>query len=120
MLRTSFLFNQLIRFAIAALHDDDEPISVRRRAYQLYRVRLTSCSTGATGYIGGEVLHRLTKAAPKIDITALVRDAHKGSQLLRAYPNVHVVHGDLDDSILIEKTAEKADVVVRKRRARPL
>lgn len=69
--------------------------------------------TGATGYIGGEILHRITSAIPDVEITALVRDVQKGTQLSYNYPNVHIVHGDLDDSEMIEKAVGEADVVAR-------
>lgn len=80
---------------------------------------LIGSRTGATGFIGGEVLQCVSKAAPNIEVTALVRDVRKGTELLRAYPNVHVVYGDLDDSYLIEQTAEKVDIVVRTTQLRP-
>lgn len=76
--------------------------------------------TGATGYIGGEVLHRITNTLPDIEITALVRDVQKGTELSRAYPDVHIVHGDLDDTELIEKEAGKADLVISTQGSSPL
>lgn len=76
-------------------------------------------STGATGYIGGEILYRIAKTAPETKITALVRDAQKGGQLSKSYPDVHIVHGELDDSKVIEKAAGEADVVVREYRLPP-
>lgn len=81
----------------------------------MLRSELTlSSRTGATGYIGGETLHRITKLVPNAEITALARDVQKGKQVSSAYPDVHIVHGDLDDSHVIEKAASEADIVVRK------
>lgn len=64
--------------------------------------------------IGGQVLHSLTKSGIKASITVLVRDAKKGRQLIKAYPEVEIVMGDLDDSDLIEREASHADIVLRK------
>lgn len=54
----------------------------------------------------------MTKAFPSIEVTALVRDALKGTRVSALYPNVHIVHGELDDTDIIEKAAAEAHVVV--------
>ncbi|KAL8851724.1 MAG: hypothetical protein Q9221_003334 [Calogaya cf. arnoldii] len=69
--------------------------------------------TGATGYIGGDVLYRLQQSnLSKSHISCLVRDAHKAKELSKSYPSVDIIQGDLDDSDLLEKEAKQADVVL--------
>lgn len=70
-------------------------------------------STGASGYIGGDVLYALKSAHPEYDCTVLLRDASKATTVSKAYPDVRVVQGDLDSADLIEEEARRADVVVR-------
>lgn len=69
-------------------------------------------STGATGYIGGEVLQRLSEAHPEYSIRALVRDASKASIVKAAFPGVQIVEGDLDSTETITKEAAEADIVL--------
>lgn len=71
-------------------------------------------STGASGYIGGDLLHVLTKAHPQYKIRALIRDASKGKAVQKAYNQVQIVPGGLDDTDIIAQEARDADVVVRK------
>lgn len=66
--------------------------------------------TGATGYIGGDILHSLARAGHSI--TSLVRDANKAQQVQLAYPDVKTILGDLDDTDLIKKQSQAADVVL--------
>ncbi|OBT82247.1 hypothetical protein VE02_09200 [Pseudogymnoascus sp. 03VT05] len=68
--------------------------------------------TGATGYVGGDVLNRLSSAASKFNITVLVRDSGNSSRVTAAFPNVRIVHGELDNVDLIEDEAKQADVVL--------
>ena len=68
-------------------------------------------STGATGYIGGDVLYAITHAFPGYEYAALVRGA-KGAAVSAAYPNVRIVNGSLDDSNIIEEESAKADIVI--------
>ncbi|KAF2009725.1 NAD(P)-binding protein [Aaosphaeria arxii CBS 175.79] len=69
--------------------------------------------TGATGFVGGDFLHRFaSSAASKYAISALVRNADKAQQISSQYPSVKVVQGDLDDSQLVEKEARNADIVL--------
>ncbi|KAB8222598.1 hypothetical protein BDV33DRAFT_229421 [Aspergillus novoparasiticus] len=67
--------------------------------------------TGASGYIGGDVLYVLSDKHPEYDITVLVRDADKGAKISQAYPKVRVVQGELDSAV-VEEEAQNADVVV--------
>ncbi|KAF5865416.1 hypothetical protein ETB97_004234 [Aspergillus alliaceus] len=67
--------------------------------------------TGASGYLGGDILAALHAKHPEYKIAVLVRDADKGAKISQAYPKVHVVQGELD-SVAVEEEAQKADVVV--------
>ncbi|PYH44078.1 uncharacterized protein BP01DRAFT_366795 [Aspergillus saccharolyticus JOP 1030-1] len=68
--------------------------------------------TGASGYIGGDVLHALRSALPQCDYSVLLRDEAKAAKIQAAYPDVRVVMGDLDATATIEKEASQADIVV--------
>jgi uncharacterized protein YbjT (DUF2867 family) len=73
---------------------------------------VTNSSTGATGYIGGEVLHALQHTHPDYEITALIRDNEKAGKVLAAFPKVRVVLADLDNVEIIEEESRKADIVI--------
>ncbi|KAF2731158.1 NAD(P)-binding protein [Polyplosphaeria fusca] len=68
--------------------------------------------TGATGYIGGDILYALYNKHPDYEYTALVRTQHKAEQVTKAYPRVRIVLGDLNDSAILEGEAAKAEVVI--------
>lgn len=70
--------------------------------------------TGATGYVGGDVLLVSSSAVESRQLAPfmLVRDSHKVKQLSESYPGVEIIQGDLDDSNLLEKEARNADVVL--------
>ena len=68
--------------------------------------------TGASGYIGGQVLHELAHAHPEYTVAALVRDAQVGKQITEKYPKVRIVNGSLDDVDLVESEAAQANVVL--------
>ncbi|PSN64165.1 NAD(P)-binding protein [Corynespora cassiicola Philippines] len=69
--------------------------------------------TGASGYLGGDVLYRIASAeAGKHSISALVRSAGKAERISTFYPHIRIVQGDIDDSLLIESEARNADVVL--------
>ncbi|KAI9370258.1 hypothetical protein BJX61DRAFT_544788 [Aspergillus egyptiacus] len=68
--------------------------------------------TGASGYIGGDVLHVLRQAHPGYPVRVLVRDDAKGAAIAKAYANVTIVRGDLNSTALIEEEASQADVVI--------
>ncbi|KAF2654815.1 NAD(P)-binding protein [Lophiostoma macrostomum CBS 122681] len=69
--------------------------------------------TGATGYLGGDALHRLSASkGPKLSVSCLVRDATKAQDVAKAYPSVRIVQGDLDDTHLIETEARNSDIVI--------
>ena len=69
--------------------------------------------TGATGYVGGDVLYRLQQSSlAKSQLACLIRDTSKAKHVLATYPNVEIVQGGLDDVDLVEQEARKADVVL--------
>lgn len=65
--------------------------------------------TGASGYIGGDVLHALKLTHPEHEYSVLLRDEAKAVTLSKAYPDVRVVLGDLDSVSLIEDEASRTD-----------
>ena len=69
--------------------------------------------TGATGYIGGDVLYQLHQRYPDFEYTLLIRSEDKAKQVLSAYPNARVVIGGNDNSELLEREAARADIVIR-------
>ncbi|KAL1591948.1 hypothetical protein SLS60_011540 [Paraconiothyrium brasiliense] len=66
--------------------------------------------TGATGYIGGSVLHALVTAHPSYTITVLLRKTPPSFPSV--YPNVKIVQGDYDSAEILAEQARKADIVV--------
>ncbi|RGP64016.1 hypothetical protein FLONG3_9715 [Fusarium longipes] len=68
--------------------------------------------TGASGYIGGDVLYLLLKSHPDYKVRALVRDESKGAAITSAFSQVEIVNGSLDDADVIAKEAREADVVL--------
>ncbi|RMZ20688.1 hypothetical protein D0859_15305, partial [Hortaea werneckii] len=68
--------------------------------------------TGATGYIGGDFLHAISKAHPRVAVTALVRQESKAARLKELYPQVEVVEGDLDNADVLVKASSEADIVL--------
>ncbi|EWY79801.1 hypothetical protein FOYG_17090 [Fusarium oxysporum NRRL 32931] len=68
--------------------------------------------TGATGFIGGDVLYLLSQQHPDWQWTCLVRDSEKAAKVSAKYPNAIMAIGSLDDVDLIEKEAATADIVI--------
>lgn len=68
--------------------------------------------TGATGYIGGDILYAIVNAYPDLEITALVRNSDKGAKVASQYAKVRLVYGTLDDIELLTKEAAATDIVV--------
>lgn len=69
--------------------------------------------TGASGYIGGQVLHDLAVSHPELTIRALVRDSAKAQAITTAFPSVQTVDGTLDDVSIIGKETAEADIILR-------
>ncbi|KAL3478876.1 NAD(P)-binding protein [Aspergillus californicus] len=68
--------------------------------------------TGASGYIGGDILHALRQTHPEYKIRVLVRDDVKAAAISKAYSDVQIVKGDLDAENLIEEEVSQTDVIV--------
>ncbi|THY10572.1 hypothetical protein D6D02_06319 [Aureobasidium pullulans] len=76
--------------------------------------------TGATGYIGGDILHEIVANFPRSSIIALVRDKAKAASIEEKYSQVTLLQGDLDSASLIEDQAARADVVINAANAKYL
>uniref|UniRef100_A0A8H7NEN5 NmrA-like domain-containing protein n=1 Tax=Bionectria ochroleuca TaxID=29856 RepID=A0A8H7NEN5_BIOOC len=68
--------------------------------------------TGASGYIGGDLLDQLTKAHPELTLRVLVRDLNQIDTIRHLYHDVTIVQGSLDDTELITEEATNADIVL--------
>ncbi|GJN71454.1 hypothetical protein PLICBS_005519 [Purpureocillium lilacinum] len=68
--------------------------------------------TGASGFIGGEILYNLVKYHPEYTIRALFRDSKKAQSLTGVFANTQVVEGSLDDDVVLTKEAAEADIIV--------
>ncbi len=66
-----------------------------------------------TGYIAGDALHVLYSEHPDYEYACLVRSKDKAEAVRKAFPNVRIVLGGLDDSETLEEEAAKADIVLR-------
>lgn len=53
------------------------------------------------------------QAHPEWQYSVLVRNKDKAAQLSSKYPNVRVVHGDLESADIIEEEVKNADIVFR-------
>jgi hypothetical protein len=67
--------------------------------------------TGATGYIGGDLLFLISQTHPEWEITCIVRNKKSGNTVSASYPDVRIVYGDNDSAGLLEEEAVKADIV---------
>ncbi|KAH0364825.1 hypothetical protein KCU65_g6478, partial [Aureobasidium melanogenum] len=68
--------------------------------------------TGATGYIGGDILHEVLATFESFSVTALVRDAERAKAIKDRHPQVTLVEGDLDSHQLVVDQASQADIVI--------
>ncbi|KAE8372398.1 nucleoside-diphosphate-sugar epimerase [Aspergillus bertholletiae] len=68
--------------------------------------------TGATGYIGGDVLSQLAARYPELTYRVLVRSADKGEQIKAQYPSVEIIYGSLDDTRILESESSNADIII--------
>jgi nucleoside-diphosphate-sugar epimerase len=69
--------------------------------------------TGASGYVGGNIIGRLLEKHPEWHVAALVRNTEQKKIVLDRWPQVEAVIGDLDNSLLMIMEGSKADVVLR-------
>ena len=68
--------------------------------------------TGATGYVGGVLLHFLLSHLTECSITCLVRTAEQASLLRSTYPGISTVLGTLESRDLLIAEAAKAEIVL--------
>lgn len=68
--------------------------------------------TGATGFIGGTILHSLHHSHPEIRIKALIRREEDAKSLQYVYPNLEPVIGTLSSLDLLTTTAKDVDFVI--------
>lgn len=68
--------------------------------------------TGATGYIGGDVLFELAGVHSNYQITCLVRSKEGAQSIKKSFPNVRTVVGSLDSTDLVTAEAANADVIL--------
>ncbi|KAH8757417.1 hypothetical protein BGZ57DRAFT_996646 [Hyaloscypha finlandica] len=69
--------------------------------------------TGISGYIGGQVLHDITKKHPEYQVRGLVRTKEQQQQIASKYPLVKTVIGDLDSAEVLKAEAAQVDVVLQ-------
>lgn len=68
--------------------------------------------TGASGYIGGQVLHELSTRLSAASVTAIVRAESKAKLIRDAFPRTRIVLGDLTDKDLLKKEASEASIIL--------
>lgn len=69
--------------------------------------------TGATGYIGGEVLYQLLKQNTDVKVYAVVRSQEKANDLVKKTGDkVIPVIGDLDDLEFLSKHVSECDIII--------
>jgi uncharacterized protein YbjT (DUF2867 family) len=69
--------------------------------------------TGISGYIGGQVLHDITRKHPEYQIRGLVRTKKQQQNIASKYPFITIVIGDLDSADILKVESAQADVVLR-------
>ncbi|RDW84035.1 NAD(P)-binding protein [Aspergillus mulundensis] len=69
--------------------------------------------TGATGYIGGDILYQLNEQYPDFTYALLIRSEDKAKTVRSRYPKARIVSGGNDDAAALEREAAWADVVIR-------
>ena len=69
---------------------------------------------GSTGYVGSQFLMLLGEAYPTLLVRALLRPGaeQRVEWLHRTHPNLSIVEGSLDDVVLVEDQARRADIVI--------
>ena len=69
--------------------------------------------TGISGYIGGQVLHDITRRHPEYQVHGLVRNEDQLQTVTARYPSVQATIGTLDSIDVLKEEASQADVVLR-------
>ncbi|GAA88672.1 nucleoside-diphosphate-sugar epimerase [Aspergillus luchuensis IFO 4308] len=70
--------------------------------------------TGASGYIGGDVLSVLVSKYPDLHYRLLVRSRDSGQKIKAQYPTVEIIQGDLDNSETLAAESARADIIIPK------
>lgn len=70
-------------------------------------------STGATGYIGGDVLAQLQTQYPEMVARVLVRTEDNAKRIQDRYPSVQPIQGSLSDTTLLQNESANADIIIR-------
>jgi nucleoside-diphosphate-sugar epimerase len=68
--------------------------------------------TGATGAVGNEVLRQLTAVHEHSTITVFVRNSKKTKKLLKPFPQVKKIYGDITNFAELEKACINQDYVI--------
>ncbi|KAJ5291305.1 nucleoside-diphosphate-sugar epimerase [Penicillium angulare] len=68
--------------------------------------------TGASGYIGGDILTELIEKYPVYNYRLLVRGERSKAEIKSVYPSVSIVCGDLNDSDILTEESAGADIVI--------
>ncbi|KAL4892023.1 NAD(P)-binding protein [Aspergillus ambiguus] len=68
--------------------------------------------TGATGYIGGDILSQLLPKHPDLSYRLLVPGKDKGERIKSIYPSVGIVYGGLEDDDVLQGESAKADIII--------
>lgn len=68
--------------------------------------------TGATGFVGGDVLEALHSKHPDYEYTLMVRSEERAKPVRERYPDAKILIGSNDSSDVVEKAAAEADVIV--------
>ncbi|BCR95610.1 uncharacterized protein AKAW2_20550S [Aspergillus luchuensis] len=68
--------------------------------------------TGASGYIGGDVLSVLVSKYPDLHYRLLVRSRDSGQKIKAQYPTVEIIQGDLDNSETLAAESARADIII--------
>ena len=70
--------------------------------------------TGATGFVGGQLLHSLLELSPTPQITALVRKPSQAEKLQTTYGlSLKTALGDLDNHDVLVYQASEADIIIQ-------
>lgn len=69
--------------------------------------------TSISGFIGGQVLHDITKKHPQYQVRGLIRTKEQQQQIASKYPFIKTVIGDLDSAEVLKAEVAQVDVVLR-------
>ncbi|GKZ70311.1 hypothetical protein AnigIFM63309_002683 [Aspergillus niger] len=68
--------------------------------------------TGASGYIGGDLLSVLVSKYPDLHYRLLVRSRDSSQKIKAQYPTVEIIQGSLDDSETLVAESARADIII--------